>query len=123
MNTNPVDPTHANPVVDQCWQAGRAAYLAGLAQGKNEQAAQHLAGLAYRSALPALKGARNTRNFIACVTFGSLMGVLPGKEATRLLYAAQIAYNTRRTRKRRKAPTPSSSDTSQSGSLQTAPES
>ena len=48
---------------------------------------------AFRSAMPPLLGAENIRDFIACVTQGMLIGVIENKDATKLLYAAQVAFS------------------------------
>jgi hypothetical protein len=46
---------------------------------------------AYREAMPPLTGADNIRNFIACVGHGMLLHIFKENEATKLLYAAQVA--------------------------------
>ena len=46
---------------------------------------------AYREAMPPLSGAQNIRDFIACVAHGMLMDVFSSEEASKLLYAAQVA--------------------------------
>lgn len=51
---------------------------------------------AYRQAMPALAGETNIRDFIAAVTDGALLGVIPQKEHTKLLYAAQVALSAER---------------------------
>lgn len=119
MSSKPVDSALSNPAVSRCWEAGEVACNASLAEGHRMESAQRSGSTAYRRAMPPLKGVRNTRNFIACVTYGALIGVIPGPEASRLLYAAQIAYSTRRTRKRQEKPAPASSEKSHSGAIQT----
>ena len=42
--------------------------------------------------MPPLLGAENIRDFIACVAHGMLIGTIENKDATKLLYAAQVAY-------------------------------
>jgi hypothetical protein len=108
----------SNPSVSRCWEAGKAAYAASLAAGKDEQAAQKASNTAFRAALPLLRGTRNTRNFIACATFGMVMGVISGPESSRLLYAAQVAHTTRRIRKRETKSADFSVDRSHSGAIQ-----
>ena len=49
------------------------------------------ANKAYCEAMPALSYAGNIRDFIACVGHGMLIGVFQPEEASRLLYAAQVA--------------------------------
>jgi hypothetical protein len=43
--------------------------------------------------MPPLLGAENIRDFIACVAHGMLIGVIENKDATKLLYAAQVAFS------------------------------
>ena len=54
---------------------------------------------AYFTAMPPLSGARNTRNFVACVTYAFLQDAINPERYARLLYAAQVAHTTRRARK------------------------
>lgn len=63
-------------------------------QQLREQAAEAFkrAANAYREAMPPLTGAGNIRDFIACVGHGMLLNVFKESEATKLLYAAQIAH-------------------------------
>ncbi|MGO9433092.1 MAG: hypothetical protein ACLP00_02230 [Terracidiphilus sp.] len=49
------------------------------------------ANKAYREALPPLRGAENIRDFIACVAHGMALDVFDTKEASKMLYAAQVA--------------------------------
>jgi hypothetical protein len=46
---------------------------------------------AYREAMPPLTGSENIRNFIACVGHGMLLHIFNENEASKLLYAAQVA--------------------------------
>ena len=41
--------------------------------------------------MPPLSGLDNISDFIACVTYGIVIGAILGPTATRLLYAAQVA--------------------------------
>jgi hypothetical protein len=118
MSCRTVQSAISNPAVYQCCEASNAAYDASFAKDKNEDSAQDAADFAFREALPPLKGIRNIRNFIACVTYGALMGIIDGRESSRLLYAARIAYTTRRTRKRETKPEDSSAKESHSGAIQ-----
>ena len=47
----------------------------------------------YRKAMPPLTGRENIQNFIACVAHGMLMKIIEPADATRLLYAAQVAQS------------------------------
>jgi hypothetical protein len=49
------------------------------------------ANKAYREALPPLRGAENIRDFIACVAHGMAIEVFDTREASKMLYAAQVA--------------------------------
>jgi hypothetical protein len=46
---------------------------------------------AYREALPPLRGSENIRDFIACVAHGLAIDVFDAREASKMLYAAQVA--------------------------------
>ena len=74
---------------------------------KNSETLIRLAGkLAYCSAMPMLSGADNIRDFIACVSYGMSLGIIPGPEATRLLYAAQVAHTAHRKRPKKPGKSP-----------------
>jgi hypothetical protein len=49
---------------------------------------------AYSKAMPPLVGYENICNFIACVGYGMLTGHFVDSQATKLLYAAQVALST-----------------------------
>ena len=108
-----------NPAIAHCWKAWCDTYNAYIGNGgKRKIEARRRAGSAFRQALPPLLGARNTRQFIACVTYGAVVGILSGGEASRLLYAAQVAHTTRRTRKPPGKAQKSSAEKSHSGANQ-----
>ena len=48
---------------------------------------------AYRKAMPELVGYENIRDFIACAGHGMVIGSLTAFQASKLLYAAQIALS------------------------------
>jgi hypothetical protein len=50
-----------------------------------------VSGEAYRETMPPLVGARNIRDFIACVAHGMLLHVFEANEGSKLLYASQVA--------------------------------
>jgi hypothetical protein len=62
------------------------------------------AAKAFRLNLPALDSADAVRDFIACGAQGMLLSAIAGADATRLVYAAQVA-NTSLRRQNRKQPT------------------
>jgi hypothetical protein len=47
--------------------------------------------------MPSLSGFDSARDFVACVAHGLLIGAIPDEQATKLLYAAQVALSTHRT--------------------------
>ncbi len=56
------------------------------------------AGKAYRNAMPWLSTPDNVDAFIACVAHGLAIGAIEPSDATKLLYAAQVAITSRRAR-------------------------
>jgi len=112
----------SNPAVFRCCQAWRAAYNNLRKKGKSDRSASEAADDAYCNAMPPLFGVRNIRNFIACVTYGSVIGVIEGPDCTRLLYAAQVAHTTRRVRTRKPKTDRPSAKKSDSETIQTAEE-
>lgn len=59
--------------------------------GAKPEVIQHSAKLAYCTFLPKLSSRVEISDFIACVTHAMAVGILPGAEGTRLIYAAQVA--------------------------------
>ena len=80
-----------DPVIASCIDAGTRAYHRILAKTNNTHEADKAAHLAYRSAIPPLTNVENIRHFIACVAHGMLIGTIEKHDATRFLYAAQVA--------------------------------
>jgi hypothetical protein len=80
-----------NPAIARCYQAYRQAAKTAREQGKYDFEIRSAAREAYRSAMPPLSGAENIRDFIACIAEGMLNESISGNDATRLLYAAQVA--------------------------------
>ena len=117
MNANTDKSAESNPAVFRCCQAWRKAYAGAIQEGKDDDDAQDIAREAYADALPPLIGVRNIRSFIACVAHGSAVRMLNNKDTTRLLYAAQVAFSTRRMRPARPKNTRSSSKKSHSGAI------
>jgi hypothetical protein len=94
-NPTPTNPTpiapEPNPAVAWCRQAYAQAFQASKSQGSSQYEAERHGADAYRKAMPPLCGAENIRNFIACVARAMLTEMMNGADATRLLYAAQVA--------------------------------
>jgi hypothetical protein len=84
-----------------------------LKQGDTPNQAKVAGKIAFCAALPKLAGASNIRDFIACVTHGMAMSIIPSNEGTRLLYAAQVAHTarTKRPKKRNKTSHTSTKET------------
>jgi hypothetical protein len=81
-----------NLAVDLCEQAFAESTKQALKEGKSTQTAKEQGSVAFCGSLPKLEGASNIRDFIACVTHGMALGIIPSTEGTRLLYAAQVAH-------------------------------
>jgi hypothetical protein len=86
-------PACANLAVAHCCDAWELAFEAAFAHNDNEYAARSIGGEAYRNAMPALTGFQSICDFIACVTHGILIGAIPDKSGSKLLYAAQVALS------------------------------
>ena len=108
----------SNPAVFRCMEAWRQAYDTSLNEGESEDTASDAADRAYLDAMPPLLGIRNIRNFIACVTHACLIGTIDGQDTARLLYAAQVAHSTRRTRTKEPKTARSRAKQSHSGAIQ-----
>jgi len=89
-------PAASNPAVARCVQAYNDAYEAVIQKpGKQVRDAKFEGKFAYRQSLPPLIGRRNIRDFTACVAHGMLLDIIETADGTRILYAAQVAANTR----------------------------
>lgn len=80
-----------NPAVQRCIEAGRKAYENARARNQKESEVREAAKDAYEQAMPHLSGAGNIRDFIACVGYAMMRGIIFQPTATKLLYAAQVA--------------------------------
>lgn len=98
-------PASRNPAVLRCCQARLRSLEESRAKRLNAYDSKKNAVAAYLDAMPDLSGAKNIRDFIACVAHGMLIGVIEAMDGTKLLYAAQIALGTLRRKPRdRKRP-------------------
>jgi hypothetical protein len=77
--------------VARCVEAYTRAYKAERVRTRNQNAAMNCAQKAFRAALPTLAGRENIRDFIACIAQGILLDVIDTANASKLLYAAQVA--------------------------------
>ncbi len=102
-------PASENPAVVRCWDEAVEANRAAVLRNQDAFDANQSACEAYRAAMPPLDGLRNIRDFIACVTYGMLVGAISELSIAKLLYAAQVASCAcQRKSKKRKPKTPNS---------------
>ena len=119
MSSQKSENVESNPAVFRCCESWRTAYKAARAKAEPENSARAAAANAFMNALPPLFGVRNTRNFIACVTYASILRIIDGPTCSRLLYAAQVAHSTRRHRPRKAKPRDDRAQKGPSQSIQT----
>jgi hypothetical protein len=81
----------ATDAVEFCVLAWNDAFDQHRAKGKDEYSAARYAHKAFRQALPDLTSPAKIQGFIACVSRGVLIGAIEHADASRLLYAAQVA--------------------------------
>jgi hypothetical protein len=86
----PVSPAPISALT-RCVEAYDRAYRAERASRRDEIAAIRSARKAFRTALPPLGGLENIRDFIACIAQAILLEVIDTADASKLLYAAQVA--------------------------------
>jgi len=79
--------------VSRCTTAYRNACKTEMARGLKDWQAADFGKKAFRDNLPPLVGYENVRDFIACIAQAILLNVVDGEEASKLLYAAQIALS------------------------------
>jgi hypothetical protein len=81
----------AEDSVIRCCEAWNAAYAAEYPNRKCQLDAEQAATREFILAMPILSSEDSIRDFIACVTQGILYGAFKEKQASQLLYAAQVA--------------------------------
>jgi len=96
------DPALKNRAVARCCHAWESAFQAELKKRGNEYEARSEAKTAYRKAMPPLSGHQGISDFIACVTYGMLIEAIPNEDASKLLYAAQVALSSTRSQPQKK---------------------
>ncbi|MFZ0744838.1 MAG: hypothetical protein WAM85_10550 [Terracidiphilus sp.] len=79
------------PAVARCADALMRAYKTEYARRGDDYSAAKCGKRAFRGAMPPLIGHENIRDFIACTAQGVLLEALDSKDASKLLYAAQVA--------------------------------
>jgi hypothetical protein len=77
--------------VARCVDAYNRTFKTERVTPREEIAAIRCAQKAFRAALPPLVGQENIRDFIACVAQAILLGAIETNDASKLLYAAQVA--------------------------------
>ena len=85
------DPKFKHAAIQQCCNAWNVRYQAERATGRGIVSCACRANEAYRTAMPPLTTAENIGDFVACVTYGTMIGTICHLAATQLLYAAQVA--------------------------------
>jgi hypothetical protein len=89
-------PALKNPAVARCCDAWESAFQAESKKCGNQYGARSEANTAYRKAMPPLSGHQGVSDFIACVTYGMLIEAIRNEDASKLLYAAQVALSSTR---------------------------
>ena len=85
-----------NSAVAECSRAWTLAYARARMKNQSCTHAREQARVAYRLAMPTLVGEKAIPDFVACVTFGIAMKTIDSGEASKLLYAAQVATSASR---------------------------
>jgi hypothetical protein len=98
LTPDQLDSISGNKAITHCYQAWIEALDRHVAEGQTYGYALERANKVFRLAMPPLVGYRNIRDFIACTAQGVLLGAIDPKDSTKLLYAAQVATATLRTK-------------------------
>ncbi len=85
------EPPARNAAVLRCCQARQHSFELSLDKRRSTYETQQYARQAYRDAMPDLAGYENIRDFIACTAHGMVIGAIEAMDATKFLYAAQVA--------------------------------
>jgi hypothetical protein len=96
MTTEATSTIPENPAIARCMIEWQRVYREQRAKKESSFSASLVAAEAYRKAMPPLSGRENISDFIACVAHGMLIEAIGGNDATKLLYAAQVALATLR---------------------------
>ena len=84
-------PALKDPVIGRCSGIWTTIFRATLDKTSSISDANRCANAAFRLALPPLSGYQNICDFIACVSYGILLGAIKPDMGTKLLYGAQVA--------------------------------
>ena len=80
-----------NAAVGRCIRAQQYAFKKADDDGENDLDAESAGNRAFVRSMPPLTGPSNIRDFVACVTYAVLTGVIPPKNSSHLLAAAKVA--------------------------------
>jgi hypothetical protein len=83
--------TSLSPAVLHCWTAYQQSFAIERGKGASELDAYEDGKMAYRQAMPCLSDQASIRDFVACVTHGMVLHLIPNEDGGKLLYAANIA--------------------------------
>jgi hypothetical protein len=89
MSTN--SQSSLSPAVLHCWTAYQQTFAIERGKGVAEPAAFAAGKMAYRQAMPCLSDQNSIRDFVACVTHGMVLTIIPNDDGGKLLYAANVA--------------------------------
>ncbi len=85
--------TAIDSAITRCLDAYNAIVNKELAKGVSMITAQFEANTAYRIAMPVLDSPNSIQAYIACVAQGMNLEIFKGRDASQMLYAAQVALS------------------------------
>ena len=88
---NAPDRVTDNAAVGRCIRAQQYAFKKADDEGESDFHAETAGNRAFIRSMPPLTGPSNIRDFVACVTYALLTGVIPHRDSTHLLAAAKVA--------------------------------
>lgn len=88
----------ARGAVNKCTRRYLDAYKEAKARGS--VMASYEAGEAYKAAMPIMDSRESTHAYVACVAHGLAAGFISGQDASKMLYAAQVALSATQARQR-----------------------
>lgn len=94
--------TQAARAVAKCQDEWNHAYQLAKEKGQPQQKALRMAAVAFKLAMPRMESMTAIRAAIACIAQGISLEVFDGRDGSQLLYAAQVAMSTIKTKGARK---------------------
>jgi hypothetical protein len=88
---NAPDRVTDNAAVGRCIRAQQYAFKKADDEGESDFDAETAGNKAFIRSMPPLTGPSNIRDFVACVTYALLTGVIPHRDSSHLLAAAKVA--------------------------------